>query len=86
MEMIERFTQSFGDVNFINPDDDSGEDPGFKTRAIQVMPQAGILFVVLRTLFPSVGTIPLSQTLKFQKRIFIGDEITFYRWVLPLPP
>jgi len=41
------------------------------------MLSAGIISGLLGAQFPGVGTIYLSQTLKFLKPVFIGDRITF---------
>ena len=48
------------------------------------MLQALILSAIIGTQFPGVGTIYLSQTLKFLKPVFIGDEIVFRLKVLEL--
>jgi 3-hydroxybutyryl-CoA dehydratase len=48
------------------------------------MLQAGILSGIMGTEFPGVGTIYLSQTLKFRKPVFIGDVISFRLKVIEL--
>jgi acyl dehydratase len=48
------------------------------------MLQAGILSGILGMRFPGVGTIYLSQAMRFLKPVFIGDEITFSLKVLEL--
>ena len=83
-EMIERFAQATGDNNPIHMDEDYAKGTIFKTRVAHGMLQAGILSGVLGTRFPGVGTIYLSQTLKFLKPVFIGDEITLRLTVLEL--
>jgi 3-hydroxybutyryl-CoA dehydratase len=83
-EMIERFAQATGDHNPIHLDENYAKGTIFKTRVAHGMLQAGILSGVLGTRFPGVGTIYLSQTLKFPKPVFIGDEITFRLRVVEL--
>lgn len=83
-EMIERFAQATGDHNPIHLDEDYAKGTIFKTRVAHGMLQAGILSGVIGTRFPGVGTIYLSQTLKFLKPVFIGDEITFHLRVVEL--
>jgi len=83
-EMIECFAQATGDYNPIHLDEDYAKGTIFKTRVVHGMLQAGILSGILGTRFPGVGTIYLSQTLKFMKPVFIGDEITFCLKVLEL--
>lgn len=83
-EMINRFAQATGDQNPVHLDEDYAKGTIFKDRVAHGMLQAGILSGVLGTQFPGVGTIYLSQTLKFLKPVFIGDEITFQLKVLEL--
>ena len=83
-EMIERFAQATGDHNPMHLDENYAKGTIFKTRVAHGMLQAGILSGVLGTRFPGVGTIYLSQTLKFPKPVFIGDEITFRLRVVEL--
>jgi 3-hydroxybutyryl-CoA dehydratase len=83
-EMIELFAQATGDHNPIHLDEDYAKGTIFKTRVAHGMLQAGILSGVVGTRFPGVGTIYLSQTLKFLKPVFIGDEITLRLRVLEL--
>jgi 3-hydroxybutyryl-CoA dehydratase len=83
-EMIERFAQATGDHNPIHVDEDYAKGTIFKARVAHGMLQAGILSGVLGTRFPGVGTIYLSQTLKFLKPVFIGDHITFRLKVVEL--
>lgn len=83
-EMIERFAQATGDHNPIHIDEAYAKGTIFKTRVAHGMLQAGILSGILGTRFPGVGTIYLSQTLKFLRPVLIGDEITFRLKVLEL--
>ena len=83
-EMIERFAEATGDYNPIHLDEEYAKETIFKTRVAHGMLSAGVLSGILGTEFPGVGTIYLSQTLKFMRPVFIGDEITFKLKVLEL--
>lgn len=83
-DMIKRFAEATGDYNPIHLNEDYAKGTLFKTRVAHGMLQAGILSGILGTCFPGVGTIYLSQTMRFLKPVFIGDEITFSLKVLEL--
>ncbi len=83
-EMIERFAKATGDYNPIHLNEDYAKGTIFKTRVAHGMLQAGILSGILGMRFPGVGTIYLSQTMRFLKPVFIGDEVTFSLKVLEL--
>ena len=76
-EMIENFSRATGDSNPIHLDETYAKTTIFKTRVAHGMLQAGILSGILGMEFPGIGTIYLSQTLKFTKPVFIGDAVTF---------
>ena len=81
-EMIENFARATGDKNPIHLDETYARETMFKTRVAHGMLQAGILSGILGMEFPGIGTIYLSQTLKFTKPVFIGDAVTFRLKVL----
>ena len=83
-ELIESFARVTGDYNPIHLDEDYARQTTFKKRVAQGMLGAGLLSGVLGCQFPGTGTIYLSQTLKFLKPIFIGDEITLRLEVLEI--
>ena len=83
-EMIEQFAGATGDHNPIHLDEDYAKGTLFKARVAHGMLLGGVLSGILGTRFPGIGTIYLSQTLKFLKPTFIGDEITFCLKVLEL--
>jgi 3-hydroxybutyryl-CoA dehydratase len=83
-ELIERFADVTGDHNPIHLDEDYAGKSIFKRRVAQVMLQAGLLSGILGCHFPGVGTIYLSQTLKFIKPVFIKDQITLRLKVLEI--
>ena len=83
-ELIERFADVTGDHNPIHLDEDYAGRSIFKQRVAQGMLQAGLLSGILGCHFPGVGTIYLSQTLKFLKPVFIKDQITLRLKVLEM--
>ena len=83
-ELIERFAEVTGDHNPIHLDEEYAGKSIFKQRVAQGMLQAGLLSGILGCHFPGVGTIYLSQTLKFVKPIFINDQITVCLTVLEI--
>lgn len=83
-ELIESFARVTGDYNPIHLDEDYARQTIFEKRVAQGMLGAGLLSGVLGCQFPGTGTIYLSQTLKFLKPVFIGDEITLRLEVLEI--
>ena len=83
-EMIESFARVTGDFNPIHLDEAYARETVFGTRVAQGMLQAGLLSGVLGTSFPGVGSIYLSQSLKFQRPVLIGDKITLCIEVLEI--
>ncbi len=83
-ELIEGFARVTGDNNPIHLDEDYARQTIFEKRVAQGMLGAGLLSGVLGRQFPGTGTIYLSQTLKFLKPVFIGDEITLRLEVLEI--
>ena len=81
-DMIQDFARATGDSNPIHLDETYAKGTIFKTRVAHGMLQAGILSGILGMEFPGIGTIYLSQTLKFTKPVFIGDAVTFRLKVL----
>jgi 3-hydroxybutyryl-CoA dehydratase len=75
-EMIAHFAEATGDDNPVHLDEEFAETSIFKKRVAHGMLTAGILSGVFGTQFPGQGTIYISQTLKFLRPVFIGDEIT----------
>jgi 3-hydroxybutyryl-CoA dehydratase len=83
-ELIERFAEVTGDHNPIHLNEQYASKSIFKQREAQGMLQAGLLSGILGCHFPGVGTIYLSQTLKFIKPIFIEDQITLRLEILEI--
>jgi 3-hydroxybutyryl-CoA dehydratase len=83
-ELIERFAEVTGDHNPIHLSEEYAGKSIFKQRVAQGMLQAGLLSGILGCYFPGVGTIYLSQTLKFIKPVFIKDQITLRLEILEI--
>jgi 3-hydroxybutyryl-CoA dehydratase len=83
-ELIERFADVTGDHNPIHLNKDYAAKSIFKQRVAQGMLQAGLLSGILGCHFPGVGTIYLSQTLKFIQPVFIKDQITLRLEILEI--
>ncbi len=83
-ELIEGFARVTGDYNPIHLDEDYAGQTIFEKRVAQGMLGAGLLSGVLGCQFPGIGTIYLSQTLKFLKPVFIDEEITLRLEVLEI--
>jgi 3-hydroxybutyryl-CoA dehydratase len=83
-ELIERFADVTGDHNPIHLNEDYAAKSIFKQRVAQGMLQAGLLSGILGCHFPGVGTIYLSQTLKFIQPVFIKDQITLRLEILEI--
>jgi len=81
-QMVEHFARTTGDYNPIHMYEDYARGTIFKTRVVHGMLHAVLISGIVGTHFPGPGTIYLSQTLKFLKPVFIGDEVTFRLKVL----
>ena len=81
-EMVENFALATGDYNPIHMDEDYARGTIFRKRVIHGMLHAGLISGIVGTRFPGEGTIYLTQTLKFLKPVFIGDEVTYRLKVL----
>ena len=76
-QMVENFARATGDYNPIHMDEDYARGTIFKTPVVQGMLHAGLISGIVGTHFPGAGTIYLTQTLKFLKPVFIGEEVTY---------
>jgi len=65
-----------GDHNSVHLDEEYARTTVFKGRVIHGMLTAGLISTVLGTILPGVGTIYLSQSLKFKAPVRIGDTVT----------
>ncbi len=83
-KLVERFAEVTGDHNPIHLNEDYAAKSIFKQRVAHGMLPAGLLSGVIGCHFPGVGTIYLSQTLKFIKPVLIGDQITMRLTILEI--
>lgn len=65
-----------GDYNSVHLDEEYARNTVFKGRVIHGMLTAGLISTVLGTILPGLGTIYLSQSLKFKAPVRIGDTVT----------
>lgn len=65
-----------GDHNSVHLDEEYARTTVFKGRVIHGMLTAGLISTVLGTILPGLGTIYLSQSLKFKAPVRIGDSVT----------
>jgi acyl dehydratase len=72
---IQLFAHVSGDVNPAHLDVEYAEQGIFHKVVAHGMWTASLISTVLGTEFPGPGTIYLSQSLKFQRPVAIGDEI-----------
>jgi len=85
-ELIRNFAETTGYLNPIHLDEEFARKTVFKKLVAQGALTVAILFGTLGTKSPGVGTIPLSQSLKFSKPVLAGDELTIRLRVLDLEP
>jgi 3-hydroxybutyryl-CoA dehydratase len=83
-ELIRNFAQTTGYLNPIHLDEEFAKKTVFGKLVGQGSLTVAILFGTFGTRFPGLGTIPLSQTLKFVKPVLADDEITVRLKVLSL--
>jgi 3-hydroxybutyryl-CoA dehydratase len=85
-EKIRLFAEATGDRNPVHLDEEFAKKTIFRARVAQGALTAGFISGVLGCEFPGSGTIYLSQTARFMKPVFIGDQITVRLKVLELIP
>ena len=74
-EMIDKFALVTGDKNPIHLDKEYAQKSLFKKRIAHGFLIGSFISTVIGNYFPGNGTIYLSQSLKFMKPVFIGDNI-----------
>lgn len=74
-ERVRQFAAATGDTNPLHLDEEFARSTPFGGRIAHGMLTAGLLSAVLGTEFPGLGTVYLSQTLRFLRPVRIGDEI-----------
>jgi 3-hydroxybutyryl-CoA dehydratase len=83
-ELIKNFAETTGYLNPIHLDEDFAKKTVFGRVVGQGSLTVAILFGTFGTRFPGLGTIPISQTLKFLKPVLADDDITIRLKVLSL--
>lgn len=74
-EMVRHFAAATGDDNPLHLDEEFAKKSIFKARVAHGMLTAGILSMVFGTRFPGLGTIYLSQEMRFLRPVFIDDVL-----------
>jgi len=77
-KMIDGFAEHTGDRNPVHLDEDFAKNTKFKKRIAHGFLVGSLISSVLGNDYPGNGTIYLSQSMKFLKPVFIGDEITVF--------
>ncbi len=75
-ERIRQFAAASGDMNSIHLDEAAAAQTRFGRRIAHGMLTASLISAVLGNDLPGVGSIYLSQTVKFKAPVFLGDTIT----------
>lgn len=70
------FGETSGDINPVHFDAEYAATTSFKTRIAHGMWSAGLISTVIGTVMPGPGTIYISQDLKFNRPVHIGDTLT----------
>jgi|SRR5271165_709280 len=85
-EEVETFARATGDVNPVHLDEAYAAKTRFKRRIAHGMLIASFISGLLGTKFPGPGTIYMSQSLKFLRPVFLGDEVTVSAAVIAWRP
>ena len=75
-EDVRLFAQITGDTNSVHLDEEYAARTVFRGRVAHGLLTAGLISTVLGTKLPGLGTIYLSQTLRFLLPVKIGDTVT----------
>ena len=73
---IQAFAEVSGDHNPLHLNDAYAAKTRFGRRIAHGMLSASLISAVLANELPGVGSVYLSQTLKFVKPVFLGDTVT----------
>lgn len=83
-ETVKQFAEASRDWNPIHLDEEYAKGTIFKRRVCHGMLIAGLFSAVIGNEFPGQGTIYVTQTLKFRRPVFVGDEVTIVVKVLEI--
>lgn len=85
-EMMIAFTRSLGDHDSFHQDPEMAKESYFGRIVAPGMLTASLIGFVLGTEYPGLGTIYVSQDLKFIKPVYAGDVLTISVSVLEVLP
>lgn len=85
-EMMIGFTRSLGDHDSFHQDPEMAKESYFGRIVAPGMLTASLIGFVLGTEYPGLGTIYVSQGLKFLKPVYAGDVLTISVSVLEVLP
>ena len=85
-EMMIAFTRSLGDHDSFHQDPEMAKESYFGRIVAPGMLTASLIGFVLGTEYPGLGTIYVSQGLKFIKPVYAGDVLTISVSVLEVLP
>jgi len=85
-EQVRLFAAATGDTNPLHLDEEFARGTTFGGRIAHGMLTAGFVSAVLGTEFPGLGTVYLSQTIRFLRPVRIGDRVEVRLEVLELIP
>ncbi|HBV98186.1 MAG: hypothetical protein JL50_00245 [Peptococcaceae bacterium BICA1-7] len=75
-EEVALYAKITGDSNSVHLDEEYARNTIFKGRIAHGMLVSGLISTVLGTILPGLGTIYLSQSLKFLAPVRLGDTVT----------
>ncbi|MDR2820237.1 MAG: MaoC family dehydratase [Desulfovibrio sp.] len=74
--VVRKFADVSNDNNPLHLDEDFAKTTTFGRRIAHGMISAGLISAVLGTQLPGMGTVYMSQSLKFRRPVFLGDTLT----------
>ncbi len=74
-EMVREFAKITGDNNPLHLDEEFAKKSIFGRRIAHGMLVASLISKVLGHDFPGAGTIYISQSVKFRKPVYVGDDV-----------
>ena len=72
---VDSFAELSGDFNRLHMDDEFARRHGFRGRVVHGMLAGAFLSRVLGTAMPGPGVLWLSQSIRFAKPVYVGDEL-----------
>lgn len=83
-KMVNGFSLVTGDQNPVHLDDEFAKNSIFKKRIAHGMLIGSLISSVIGNYFPGIGTIYLSQSMKFLYPVFINDSISVHIEVIEI--